>query len=324
MANSSGQKVKFLYLIEYLTRNTDEYHPATSADIIGYLNEKGLLAERKAIYRDIASLQEAGYDIIKNSDGYYMGSRTFELAELKLLADAVSASKFISERKSIDLLKKLETLTGKYEARQLSRQVIVPDRVKTDNDKIFYTIDTIYKCISDNLMLSFQYEEWNIHKEKVLRHDGKIYCVSPGFLIRNDENYYLVAYDVESKDIRHYRVDKIVSASIVDSPREGLKALTSISKEEYAASHISMFSGEKITLSIKCPARLCGVVIDKFGSDIAIRPLTDEYIQARVEVAISPQLYGWLTGVGAVITAPSKEADNYKAYLQKQLDLCYT
>ncbi|MCF0127043.1 MAG: WYL domain-containing transcriptional regulator [Pseudobutyrivibrio sp.] len=321
MANTSGQKVKLLYIIEYLAHNTDENHPATAGDIIDYLATKGLTCERKAIYRDIAALQEANYDIIKNGFGYYMASRTFELAELKLLADAVSASKFISERKSFELLKKLENLTSKYEARQLERSVIVPDRTKTDNDKIFYTIDTIYQCISDNTMLAFCYEEWNLKKEKVLRHDGQRYEVSPGFLIRNDENYYLVAYDKISKDIRHYRVDKIVSAEIVDKPRIGLKELAAISKEEYAASHISMFSGDKTTISIKCPARLCGVLLDKFGTDIAIRPLSDDFLQARINIAISPQLYGWLTGIGAVITAPEDAVSQYKAYLHKQLDL---
>ncbi|MCF0127985.1 MAG: WYL domain-containing transcriptional regulator [Pseudobutyrivibrio sp.] len=321
MANTSGQKVKLLYIIEYLTRNTDENHPATAGDIIEYLATKGLACERKAIYRDIAALQEADYDIIKNGLGYYMASRTFELAELKLLADAVSASKFISEKKSLELLKKLENLTSQYEARQLERSVIVPDRTKTDNDKIFYTIDTIYQCISDNTMLAFCYEEWNLKKEKVLRHDGQRYLVSPGFLIRNDENYYLVAFDTLSKDIRHYRVDKIVSAEIINKPREGLKELASISKEEYAASHISMFSGTNTTISIKCPARLCGVLLDKFGTDITIRPLDDNFIQARICIAISPQLYGWLTGIGAVITAPEEACNQYKTYLQKQLDL---
>ncbi|MCF0186060.1 MAG: WYL domain-containing protein, partial [Bacteroidaceae bacterium] len=174
---------------------------------------------------------------------------------------------------------------------------------------------------SDNTMLAFCYEEWNLKKEKVLRHEGQRYVVSPGFLIRNDENYYLVAYDTLSQDIRHYRVDKIVSAEVVAKPREGLKALASISKEEYAASHISMFSGSETTISIKCPARLCGVLLDKFGSDIALRPLDDDFLQARISIAISPQLYGWLTGIGAVITAPEDAAAQYKAYIQKQLDL---
>lgn len=300
---------------------TDENNVLNASQLVKILNDEGIPAERKGIYADVDTLIEAGVDIVRTPQGYYIGSRLFEMPELKLLADAVGASKFISDKKSKELLQKLESLTSASLAKQLSRQVVVPDRVKTDNDKIFYTIDTIYQCIEDNRQMIFQYEQWNIDKTKSLRHDGEKYQVSPSFLLRNDENYYLVAFDEKSGEIRHYRVDKIVKAVESELVRGGIEQRENLNVEEYAKKHISMFAGEESFVTIKCNKGLVGVLLDKFGTEIAIRQEDEENIRARISVAVSPQFFGWLTGVKATIIAPENAMEAYRKYLNDILSM---
>lgn len=316
MPHVGGQKLKILVLYQILMEKSDEAHQLNSTQLIELLGENGIPAERKSIYKDVSTLQEAGVDIIKGENGYYVGSRVFELAELKLLVDAVSASKFISEKKSRELLSKIEALTSEGMGKSLSRHVVVPDRVKTDNEKIFYSIDVIYQCIDDNRQMQFQYEEWTLDKKKSLRKDGAFYRVSPAFLIRNDENYYLVAYDELSMSIRHYRVDKIVNASELEAVRGGRQERSLLAPEEYAKKHVGMYAGEKKTVTLLCEKYLVGVLLDKFGTDITLREDKEkDMIRARISVEVSPQFYGWISGVGAVIVAPEAERDNYRSYL---------
>lgn len=320
MPNVGGQKYKILIEYQILMEYSDENHQLNAEQIRRLLAEKDVPSERKTIYKDMETLSEAGIDLIKGESGYYIGSRTFELPELKLLVDAVGASKFISEKKSKELLKKIESLTSKNQAKELSRQVIVPGRVKTNNEKIFYTIDVVYQCINENRQMIFQYEQWTSEKKKTLRHDGEEYIVSPAFLIRDDENYYLVAYDEKSEEIHHYRVDKIVNAEVSEIERGGKEAREAINLEEYSKTNINMFSGSANTLTIRCEEKLIGAIIDRFGMDTSIRPDGEGFIKARISVAVSEMLYGWLTGIGAIIVAPEKEAENYKNYLKKQLE----
>ena len=316
MGQTGGQKLKILRVQQILLERSSEATQLNATDIVEALGEYDISANRKSIYDDIATLQEAGVDVIKGDSGYYIGDRGFELPELKLLVDAVSASKFISERKSRSLVEKLSGLTSPDLASQLQRQVVVPDRVKTENEKIFYNIDVIYQCIAENVQMSFQYEEWTADKKRVLRHGGQVYRVSPAFLIRNDENYYLVAYDEQSMQVRHYRVDKIVSAVVLEEPRGGEEIRRALNPEDYAKQHVSMFTGPETTLTLRLKKQLVGVVLDKFGADVSVRPDGDSHIRVRINVAVSPQLYGWLVGVGATIVAPASEAEAYRAYLQ--------
>ena len=315
MPNVGGQKYKILVLYNILVEKTDEEHPMNATQLVEELKKRGIPAERKSIYKDVATLQDAEVDVVKNADGYYIGQRLFQLPELKLLVDAISASKFISEHKSKELTEKICALASENESKQLIRQVIVPDRAKTDNEKIFYTIDVVYKCLDENKQMAFQYEEWTIEKKKSLRKNGAIYKVSPAFLIRNDENYYLVAYDEASKSIRHYRVDKIVNARVMDVLRGGIEARKALTPEEYAKNNVGMYAGKEQTVTIKCQEKLIGALIDKFGTDITIRNDENGFIKARIPVAVSAQFYGWLVGIGAKITAPKEEAESFKKYL---------
>ena len=320
MPHVGGQKYKILNEYQILMNESDEQHQINAIEMTRRLEARGIPAERKTVYKDMATLMEAGVDVVKGDKGYYIGSRVFELAELKLLVDAVGASKFISQKKTKELVEKITTLTSMDEATQLTRQVVVPEKRSTGNEKIFYSIDVIYQCLDNNKKMSFKYQDWTLTKEMKPRHGGKIYVVSPAFLLRNDENYYLVAYDDDSQQIRHYRVDKIISAEMLEEERSGDKQRGALNPHEYAKQHISMFAGDERVVTIRFDKRLIGVVLDKFGADIDIRAEGEDLVRARISVAVSPQLYGWLTGIGATICFPEEEERKFKDYIKAIID----
>ncbi len=324
MARSERQKLKLLYIMQFLIEKTDEDHVVTTNEIIAHLRANDIAAERKSIYTDIELLQEFGMDIIRQkgrTGGYYLAARQFELAELKLLVDAVQASKFITLKKSRQLIGKLETLCSKAQARQLHRQVVVADRNKAVNESIYYNVDLIYKAIGENVRIQFQYFSWSVDKEIKLRHDGAFYEVSPWLLLWDDENYYLIAYDGRSSEIRHYRVDKMVRIGLLGAEREGKELLLQFDAASYSKKTFGMFAGEEETVTLCCDEGMTGVMIDRFGKDVAMRRIEGTQIRARVEVAVSRQFFGWLTGLGADVRIESPEhvAKAYEDYLQEIL-----
>lgn len=223
MAKASGQKLKLLYLRDYLLKYSDEAHPVTVNDMIAYLAERGVSAERKSIYDDISALQEYGLDIIMvktKSTGYYVASREFELPEVKLLIDAVQSSRFITSRKTDALIKKIEGLASSHEGRSLHHQVFIQNRVKSVNESVYYNVDLISEGIERGVKLSFRYFEYGPDKQKRYRRGGGQYIVSPEFLIWDDENYYLVACPDDTGDTRHYRVDKMESIELLSESSE--------------------------------------------------------------------------------------------------------
>ena len=320
MPHVGGQKYKIINEYQILMNESDEHHQINAIEMTRRLEARGIPAERKTVYKDMATLMEAGVDVVKGDKGYYIGSRVFELAELKLLVDAVGASKFISQKKTKELVEKITTLASMDEATQLTRQVVVPEKRSMGNEKIFYSIDVIYQCLDNNKKMSFKYQDWTLTKEMKPRHGGKIYVVSPAFLLRNDENYYLVAYDDDSQQIRHYRVDKIISAEMLEEERSGDKQRGALNPHEYAKQHIGMFAGDERVVTIRFDKRLIGVVLDKFGTDIDIRAEGEDLVRARISVAVSPQLYGWLTGIGATICFPEEEERKFKDYIKAIID----
>ena len=320
MAKSAGQKLKLLYIIKLLSENTDENHPAGTADIIAYLDANGIHSERKSIYDDIEKLCDFGYDIVqvhsRLGGGYYMASREFELAELKLLVDAVQSSRFITSRKSRSLIRKLELLAGKQDAGKLQRQVYVAGRIKTENESIYYNIDNIHRAIQENRQISFQYLDWNLNKELVPRVGGKR-KVSPWALIWREENYYLAAYDSVDGIMKHYRVDKMGHVDVLKEEREGLELFEKVDPAVYTNLTFGMFSGDEETVTLQFPNRLIGVVLDRFGREADIRPMTDRVFRIRVRVAVSGQFFGWLAGIGreAVIVSPAAVKEQYQGWL---------
>lgn len=320
MAKSAGQKLKLLYIIKLLTDSTDENHPASTADIIAYLEANGIHSERKSIYDDIAKLIDFGYDIIqvhsRLGGGYYMAGRDFELAELKLLVDAVQSSRFITTRKSRSLIKKLEQLAGKYDAGKLQRQVYVAGRIKTENESIYYSIDGIHRAIQENKQISFQYLDWSLKKELEPR-ERELRRVSPWALIWREENYYLAAYDSVDRIMKHYRVDKMGQVKVLKEARDGMEQFARTDPAVYSNLTFGMFAGEEETVTLQFPNRLIGVVLDRFGRDVDIRPMTDRIFRIRAKVAVSGQFFGWLAGIGreAVVVSPSSVREQYQSWL---------
>lgn len=323
MPKSSNQKLKLLYIIKILEEQTDEQHYISTQDLISALAAYDISAERKSIYNDMEQLMKYGYDIVYvkagRSGGYYLAERKFELPELKLLADAVQSSRFITLKKSRELIRKIEQLTGKYEARQLQRQVYVAGRIKTENESIYYNVDAIHRAIQENCKISFQYLDWNLKKELAPRKEGAIYRISPWALTCKDENYYLIAYDEEADKCKHYRVDKMGKIKVLENElREGAKAFERVDIAAYTNKTFGMFGGEEITVSLRFPNRMTGVVIDRFGKETDIRALDENSFSVRVSVAVSGPFFGWLTGLGSEveILAPQTVVEQYKNYLE--------
>ncbi len=310
MPKGENQKLKLLYLLKIFNEKTDEEHPITMSGIIEQLEKNGVTAERKSIYDDIRMLQTFGVDIVTvkgRTTGYYVGSRTFELPELKLLVDTVQSSKFITVKKSFELIKKLESFASEHEASQLQRQVFVQNRIKAMNESIYYNVDFIHSAISENKKISFKYFEWDFKGERKFRRDGARYKVSPWALTWDDENYYMIAYDSEAEIIKHFRVDKIVSAETVNEQREGKELFDKFDMALYSKKIFGMFGGEEITVMLKCDKSLVGIIIDRFGKDVMTVEY-DDYFTVTVKVCQSPMFISWVMGFGNKMEVLKPEA----------------
>ncbi len=324
MPKNPKQKYKLLYIMSLLYEETDERNGLTVAEIISALGEMGIEAERKGIYSDIETLSDYGMDIEKrkgagNTVTYHLISREFELAELKLLVDAVQASKFITRKKSEELINKLESLAGKKQAQQLRRQVYVSNRIKTMNESIYYSVDYIHGAMIDDKKISFKYFDWNEKKEKVLRHGGQVYTVSPWALMWDDENYYLIAYDSKSGQKKHYRVDRMVEMHVSSEPREGGEELAGVDTALYSKQTFGMYGGREETVRLRCHNSLANVMVDRFGKETAFFNADSEHFDIVVKVTVSPVFLSWVATFGSDIRIMSPEGviDEYLALLNR-------
>ena len=305
MAKSSNQKLKLMYLAKILQEKTDEDHGLTMPELIEELARYDVKAERKSIYDDVEALQLLGLDVDKRTEGnrteYYLASRDFELAELKMLVDAVQSSKFITKEKTEALIRKIEGLTSTHQAKQLSRQVHVANRIKTMNKSVYYTVDDIHSAISGNRQISFQYVKWNVKMEREPQHNGKIYRVSPWALMWDDENYYLVAFESESQEIRHYRVDRMTGLQQLEELREGESHFKNFDMGTYSTKTFGMYHGKDAHVTLRCDNSLADAIIDRFGQELFLRPVDDQCFDVLVKVSISPVFLTWLMNFGGKI-----------------------
>lgn len=321
MPKSSNQKLKLLCLKQVLLEKTDEEHPLTIAQIISELEQRyGVSAERKSLYEDFEALKLLNVDVIKTADkstGYYIGTRDFELPELKLLVDLVGASKFITYKKSRELMSKLELLASVHQAKLLQRQIHVSDRVKTMNESIYYNVDMIHNGIDQNKKINFLYFEYTVSKESKFKKNGAPYIISPFALSWSDDNYYLVGFDSEAKMIKHYRVDKMKSISVTKEAREGAEEFAKHDMSIYSRKFFGMFGGREENVKLLFKNELAGVVIDRFGKDIALKPYNESDFYVDTALVVSPQFFGWIASFGgkAKILSPSKVNDEYKRYI---------
>ena len=314
----NNQKLKLLYLIKIFTEDTDDQHALTLPQIVEKLDAYGVSAERKTLYQDFELLRDFGFDIIgqqaRRNFYYHMGNRRFELPELKLLVDSVQSAKFITDKKSNALIKKLEGMVSKYEARKLQRQVIISGRIKAMNESIYYNVDKLHEAIGTDRQIRFKYFRWNIKKEMELRKDGAWYQVSPWALMWDDENYYLVGYDAEDGKIKHYRVDKMWRISVADRKREGKEQFKAFNMPRYTKSLFGMFGGEEVKVTLEAENGMVGILLDRFGKDIPVKPVDADHFRTSVVVAVSSQFLGWIMalGDGVKIIGPDKVVTRMK------------
>lgn len=332
MPRSTNQKLKLLYLAKILLDKTDEDHHLSMEELLALLARHGVDAERKSIYSDIAALQNFGLDIISQrgpGGGYYIASREFELPELKLLVDAIQCSRFITEKKSNELIKKIESLASEAQAHALQRQVYVSGRVKTMNESIYYNIDKLHAAVSAGVQITYQYFEWALDFSaaqrvfKRYRKYGALYQVSPWALTWDDENYYLVAYDGGAGEIRHYRVDKMEHISLTDRPREGQQFFQEhFDIAAYSRKVFGMFSGAEKAVRLRCENSFIGVLRDRFGADLMIQRDDDTHFFVRITVAVSPQFFSWVFGLGGAvqIVEPPEVREDFQKQLHAMLE----
>ena len=323
MPKKPNQKLKILYLLRVLEQLSDEGHPLTIADMQRELLRHDISAERKSLYDDLEALRSFGVDVISTGRGaYYLGSRAFELAELKLLVDSVQASRFITHRKSEELIGKLEGLTSQGQARQLQRQVYVQSRIKTMNESIYYNVDSIHSAIGEDRQISFRYFDYSVEKERVYRRDGARYQVSPYALTWDDANYYLLAWDAESALRKHYRVDRMSEIRVEEESREGREQFPPGEEAVYARRVFGMFNGEEMQVLLRFRRRLAGAVIDRFGKDVILVPGEDDSFSFSVRVAVSPQFFGWLCGFGAEaqLLGPPAAVRQFRSFVAEILE----
>lgn len=322
----SRQKQKLLILQKILLTQTDENHKLSGNELIEKLSEYGINVERKTIYDDIASLTDEGMDIITERVGhanrYYVSSRLFQDEELLVLADAVASSKFLTQKKSNELIEKLQTLTSKYKAQQLKRSIYVGDRVKTYNEAIYYSINAIHEAIYSNRQISFRYTEYGLDKKKRYRHHGEIYKVSPYHLIWENDCYYLVCYCTKHSELCRYRVDRMAGVQITTEQRRSL----SIGEEELAKELMgtySMYGGVKETVTLEMSAKLINVLIDRFGDGVHIHRSSEDRFTVKLDIQVSPTFWGWLFQFGndVKILAPEWVQNEAKSKLSQMLEL---
>lgn len=330
MPRQEGQKAKILVLLQIFERDTDEEHPLSVPQLAQMLAERDIPAERKSIYADIAALQDAGYDIELQrgrGGGYFLADRTFQLPELKLLVDAVQASRFISRRQSERLIRSLESLTSAAQARQLQRQVFVAGRAKSGSEAGFYATDTLYQAIAAGKMVSFRYMDWTLEKKRVARNGGAAYQVSPWALVWENNGYYLIAYqDYHAPaNLRHYRVDKMANVQLLEQARRGQEQFCTFDLAAYVQKMFGMYGGHDAAVTLRCEQAMAGAIFDRFGTGVILVPEEGgTHFHVTVPVTVSPQFFGWVCGFDGKVSVlgPENVRQELAAQARRVLESC--
>ncbi len=319
--SSESKKLIPLYLRELFLEKTDETHPLNMEKITNYLATKNIFADRRTIYDGISLLKIMGFDIWgkRNNDSYdyYYTNRTFSNTELKFLIDSVAASRFLTEQKSKELIEKIKSLDCADNRESLNRNVLLGDRVKSINDMVFKNLDSIYAAIRSNHKITFNYMTWTPQHKLVAKEQG--YSVSPFAVTLNDDNYYLIAFCDRHQSIRHYRIDKMQDTAAATDIREGIELFRRFNIANYTQKTFGMFGGKEETIRLECDNSLVGVLIDRFGGNITIRPNYDNPNTsiARINVTVSPQFYAWIFALGTQvkIVAPKSAIQEFSTML---------
>ena len=323
MPRGSNQKFKFTYLMKIMAEKTDDEHSLTMPQILEELEKYEVSAERKSIYEDFKDMSNFGIEVIKEQKGretfYHIAGREFELAEVKLLIDAVQSAKFITQKKSKSLISKVKNFVSEHQAKQLQRQIVINDRVKTMNESVYYNVDDIHTAINQNRKIKFKYYKWDIDKKLVERHGGSYFFVSPWALLWDDENYYMIAFDDWDNKIKHYRVDKMMYIEVGNDERAGKEEFKNFDMAKYSKATFGMYHGEKTKVCIKFANHMCGVFIDRFGKDTLFRKTDENHSELIADVNVSPQFFGWIFSLGndVEIVSPKEVVNELREYTKK-------
>ena len=307
-------KRRLLLVQKLLYENTDEQHPLTTFEILEYLQDKGIVTNRKTLKGNIDLMVESGMDIItvqSKPNRYFWGAREFEKAELKLLVDAVSSSRFITQRKSRIIAKKIMSLSSINGREELKRNIYAAGRIKADNESFLYIVDAVNEAITRKRKISFQYTDYTPKKKKILKNDGEVYTLSPYALFWNDDYYYAVGYSDKHKNVSSFRVDRICNIRMSDE--KSVREPDDFSLERYSRQIFEMYDGDTVRVKLECRNELMRYVIDRFGEDVATEIATEKTFYAYPEVALSPNFYSWLfTFAGEIrIIAPERAKEEY-------------
>ena len=302
--HSENKRLIPLYLQELFIQRTDETHYITMKEIQSFLHTKNIYADRRTIYSAISLLNEADFGIVgvhgKGEYKYHLPKRILDKNELKFLIDSIAASKFLTEKKSNELIKKVKSFGSSYEIDVFHRRILHGKRIKTMNDKVLKNLDSLYLAIERQKQITFQYMRWNPQRKLEVQKAGKLYQVSPYGISLSEDNYYLIAYDSAADCLKHYRIDKMQAIRMTEESREGNALFESFDIVDYSRKTFSMFGGREEVVNMECPNRLIGAFIDRFGESAAIRPSFEkaDYSIIRVAVNVSPQFFAWLFGLG--------------------------
>lgn len=331
------QKLKLLYLARMFFQLTDEEHGLTTSQIIGHLDECGIRAERKAIYRDIDALRSFGLDIealSRKPTEYALVKRTFSKSELLLLADAVQCSRFVTKSQSARLTRSLKTLASKHDATSLSKYVHVDGRIKTVNESVFHNVDIIQDALRTRRKIAFHYFKYDIEVREALQHAGDLYTETPVALIYSNDSYYLVAYNDKHAGLVHYRVDRMRSLMRTDEKATSNDVTRSFDVADYLGSSFGMYRGTRRPATFLVHESAMSGMVDRFGKDIAATRAPDveqstegtrdegKWARVRATVMESPAFYAWLAqfGTRVRIEKPRELAQGYQHHLESILE----
>ena len=323
MPKSDNQKLKIFYILDYLQKNSHENKPIRTQELLHMLDrDHNISCDRKTVYSDVAALQEYGVDIVSlpgKNGGYYIASRNFELPELKLLIDAVQSSRYLTEKKSRELIEKLCQLCNEYDAKLMRRNVLVSGRVKSMNETIYYNVDAIQEAIARDKQISFRYFDWDLGGKR--RYREKEYLASPYGLCQDNENCYLLAYS-QRHGITSYRLDRMSDIRVTEDKRIPCAELTGNALNEHANRLFQMFAGDTTDVKLQFHRDLINVVIDRFGKDTMLIPDGEDHFNFTVRVAVSPMFLSWVIGFGskAKVLYPASVVEQCKQLCQEALN----
>ena len=300
-------QVRLLVLLQYQYKETDEKHPVSAQNILKHWESRGIKASRKSVYKDITLLADFGIDIVcvkSTQNLYFIGSRLFELPELKLLVNAVESSRFITPKKSRLLIQKLGRLSSSAQAAQLKCPIYMDGMPKPKNEAIYYIVDLLQTAIQENKQISFQYYEYLPTKETVLKHRGYRYQFSPYALIWNRDFYYVVGWSEKHNKIAQFRVDRMTGVELLDLPA---RQTQEFDPTVYGQKVFGMYPDDLQMVTLLCANHLMRSVIDQFGEEVQTKTADDGHFLATVEVAPSPPFFGWVFTFAGEIRIVSPE-----------------